>query len=256
MKKFPVGPFINRFGIWGFPLVSAIAVPIALTQWTPSNFLADQNPKAPPLPPLSQLQPSSVNRPQEKETNSPLKKPQPKLRSPEPEPSPQASPSPNPSNPAPKTAKTASPPPQPLAAAPVDYQPPPLEIRVAILRDAPGTTIGVSGQATVADRNNQSLKTLSGNQGWSVSPNGSSLSLGTSSVPGVVWLKPSQGSLIYVGDRWYRGKILLVSQGNSLLVVNYVNLEQYLYSVVGSEMHANAPTEALKAQAIAARSYA
>jgi peptidoglycan hydrolase-like amidase len=59
-----------------------------------------------------------------------------------------------------------------------------------------------------------------------------------------------------VGDRWYRGKVLIVTQGSGLLVVNYVNLEHYLYSVVGSEMHADAPLEALKAQAIAARSYA
>ena len=39
-------------------------------------------------------------------------------------------------------------------------------------------------------------------------------------------------------------------------MVNYVDLEQYLLSVVGSEMSAAAPIEALKAQAVAARSYA
>ncbi|MGL5035721.1 MAG: SpoIID/LytB domain-containing protein, partial [Microcystaceae cyanobacterium] len=61
---------------------------------------------------------------------------------------------------------------------------------------------------------------------------------------------------VHVGDRWYRGRILLVSKGDSVLAVNYVDLEHYLTSVVGSEMHANAPSEALKAQAIAARSYA
>jgi peptidoglycan hydrolase-like amidase len=75
-------------------------------------------------------------------------------------------------------------------------------------------------------------------------------------MPGVIWLNPSQNSFVYVGDRWYRGRVLLVSQGNSLLAINYVDLEHYLTSVVGSEMHATAPTEALKAQAIAARSYA
>ena len=59
-----------------------------------------------------------------------------------------------------------------------------------------------------------------------------------------------------MGDRWYRGKLLLIAQGNQLLAVNYVDLEQYLLSVVGSEMSAAAPIEALKAQAVAVRSYA
>ena len=68
-----------------------------------------------------------------------------------------------------------------------------------------------------------------------------------------------------MGDRWYRGEILLIPQGNSMLVVSYVDLEQYLYSVVGAEMPSYWAIEALKAQAvpaelrsalIAARSYA
>ncbi|HEY9643626.1 MAG TPA: SpoIID/LytB domain-containing protein, partial [Coleofasciculaceae cyanobacterium] len=38
--------------------------------------------------------------------------------------------------------------------------------------------------------------------------------------------------------------------------VNFVNLRQYLYSVVASEVSPSWPMEALKAQAVAARSYA
>jgi stage II sporulation protein D len=41
-----------------------------------------------------------------------------------------------------------------------------------------------------------------------------------------------------------------------LTAVNYVDIEQYLYSVLGAEMSGNWPQEALKAQAVAARSYA
>ena len=48
----------------------------------------------------------------------------------------------------------------------------------------------------------------------------------------------------------------MIAQGDKLLAINYVNLEEYLLSVVGSEMSAAAPIEALKAQAVAARSYA
>ena len=75
-------------------------------------------------------------------------------------------------------------------------------------------------------------------------------------IPSVLWIEPTDSGAVFIGDRWYRGKLLLIAQGNKLLAINYVDLEQYLLSVVGSEMSAAAPMEALKAQAVAARSYA
>ena len=257
MKKLLKNLFVNRPHLWGVPVVCAVSLPIMLSRWQPTN---SPSPEKTPLPPLSQLQPPE-NQSKVASEVQPSSLKQPKLKVPQPKNSPE---SPKTSEIKTKTTPKApqtqpsSPPPsrKSLAAAPADYQPPPLDIRVAILRDAPGTTLGVSAQAIVSDRNNKQLKTLTGSQGWNIRPNGGSLSFGGKSLPGVVWVQPADGGLIFVGDRWYRGKILLVSQGNSLLVVNHVNLERYLYSVVGSEMHANAPTEALKAQAIAARSYA
>lgn len=71
-----------------------------------------------------------------------------------------------------------------------------------------------------------------------------------------IWLHPRNDGFVFIGDHWYRGEVLLIPQGNSILVVNYVDLEQYLYSVVGAEMPSSWSSEALKAQAIAARSYA
>ena len=54
----------------------------------------------------------------------------------------------------------------------------------------------------------------------------------------------------------YRGNIEIEKVDKSLHVINEVNLEEYLYSVVPSEMPTEYPKEALKAQAICARSYA
>ena len=271
MKQLLKNLLVNhRPQVWGVPLICAVSVPFIVAYWQPSKLSTETEPQTTPLPPLSQLQPSQKKLDVGANGRSPLqgsemekpylkqpspKQPEGKTNNPSLQ---QKSEVKQPVNASPSQMSPPSPPPSPkaLAAAPADYQPPPLDIRVAILRDAPGTTIGVSGQAVVSDRHNKQLQTLSGSQGWNVRPNGGSLSLGGQSVPGVVWVAPTEGSLIYVSDRRYRGKILLVSKGNSLLVVNHVNFEQYLYSVVGSEMHANAPTEALKAQAIAARSYA
>lgn len=54
----------------------------------------------------------------------------------------------------------------------------------------------------------------------------------------------------------YRGHIELIMEPEGIAVINEVSLEEYLYSVVPSEMPASYPEEALKAQAICARTYA
>lgn len=54
----------------------------------------------------------------------------------------------------------------------------------------------------------------------------------------------------------YRGNIEISSGDNGLIIVNEVGLEEYLYSVVPSEMPVKFGLESLKVQAIAARSYA
>jgi stage II sporulation protein D len=54
----------------------------------------------------------------------------------------------------------------------------------------------------------------------------------------------------------YRGQIQVDVVDGKLRAINVVALEQYLYGVVPAEMPSNWSTEALKAQAVAARSYA
>lgn len=58
------------------------------------------------------------------------------------------------------------------------------------------------------------------------------------------------------GTPSYRGHIELLRTTDGIAVVNELPLEEYLYSVVPSEMPASYPLEALKAQAICARTYA
>ena len=64
--------------------------------------------------------------------------------------------------------------------------------------------------------------------------------------------------MIALNGHYYRGRILLGIQPNhaGITAVNWVDLEQYLYSVVPSEAYPSWGKAALQAQAIAARSYA
>lgn len=59
-----------------------------------------------------------------------------------------------------------------------------------------------------------------------------------------------------VGVPSYRGTLEVALAEDKLLVVNELSLEEYLYGVLPSEMPESFGTEALKAQAVCARSYA
>jgi len=61
---------------------------------------------------------------------------------------------------------------------------------------------------------------------------------------------------LVVGGKPYRGTIVVSSTGKQLQVIDTVGLEGYLKGVVPAEMPSNWSAEALKAQAVAARSYA
>ncbi|WP_322904548.1 SpoIID/LytB domain-containing protein [Paenibacillus campi] len=56
--------------------------------------------------------------------------------------------------------------------------------------------------------------------------------------------------------RTYRGDFELSNYNGQLAWINVLPMEEYLYSVVGGEVSASWPAESLKAQAVAARSYA
>ncbi|EXX85263.1 sporulation protein, partial [Paenibacillus darwinianus] len=73
------------------------------------------------------------------------------------------------------------------------------------------------------------------------------------------WITPAGEGGIRFTERYgrtYRGSFELSVFNKKLAVVNELPFEQYLYSVVGGEMPASWPANALKAQAVAARSYA
>lgn len=69
--------------------------------------------------------------------------------------------------------------------------------------------------------------------------------------------RAGEGSFVLVDGARYRGQLEIRRNGGNLLtVINVLPLEDYLLGVVPREMPAGWPPEALKAQAVAARTYA
>lgn len=130
-----------------------------------------------------------------------------------------------------------------------------LELRVAVEQDASQVQVGGHTNAVVKDASGQVLGAIQAGTALQAMSTGSGVRLGEWQASSV-WIEPENDGYIWIGDRWYRGRARIVPTAEGLTAVNYVGLEEYLYSVVGSEVPTNWPLETLKAQAVAARSYA
>jgi len=70
-----------------------------------------------------------------------------------------------------------------------------------------------------------------------------------------IYIVESTGTPLCINGRGYRGTFELHNVMGKISIVNVINVEEYLYSVVPSEMPSSWEVEALKAQAIASRTY-
>jgi stage II sporulation protein D len=126
---------------------------------------------------------------------------------------------------------------------------------VAIAREVKQVKVGASTTAIVKDSRGKTLGELPGMRPFAAQAVAGGIALDRWQ-SGLFWIEPANKGFVYIGDRWFRGRTLVVPTGNGLTAVNWVDLEEYLYSVIGGEMNSSWPEEALKAQAIAARTYA
>ena len=128
-------------------------------------------------------------------------------------------------------------------------------LRIAVEENVPEVKVGSSTQAVVRNSQGQVLGELSSQGGLVAKPQSGQVALGKWK-SNQLWIDPTGGGYVWIGNGWYRGRTLLIPKEEGVTAVNYVDLEQYLYSVLGAEMNGSWPQEALKAQAVAARTYA
>ncbi len=69
-------------------------------------------------------------------------------------------------------------------------------------------------------------------------------------------IKNNDNRGVWLGKRRYAGELRVSMKNNKLQVINHLEIDKYLRSVVGSEMPKEFPLAALQAQAVASRTYA
>lgn len=89
---------------------------------------------------------------------------------------------------------------------------------------------------------------------WPLSASGDTLLVDGAAVGSSISFETASGFVWWDGQP-YRGALTVLARDSGLLVINRLDVEDYLRGVVPAEMQASWPIEALRAQAIAARSY-
>ena len=84
---------------------------------------------------------------------------------------------------------------------------------------------------------------------------GGKVQVGTLQSAKTIVIEPAGNTLLSWNNNSYSGKIFIIPAGKTFHLVEYVPLEMYLYGVLPYEMSYTWPLEALKAQAVAARTY-
>ncbi|MEB3290968.1 MAG: SpoIID/LytB domain-containing protein [Leptolyngbya sp.] len=139
-----------------------------------------------------------------------------------------------------------------LVALPVQAA---VEMRVAVAEGRDRVAVGSSTPALVKTVAGQSVGQIPQGQAVTITTEGNNLKLADWQNQ-AFWVEPTSDGYIFIDDAWYRGRVLVLPNGGKVTAINWVDLEEYLYSVLGAEMPASWPQEALKAQAVAARSFA
>ncbi len=140
------------------------------------------------------------------------------------------------------------------SAAPLSF------VRVGLVDNVSAVVFGVATPSALVSAAGATIS-IAPDGAWQALPGTGSVFLvppagATLSVVPPLTLVPPSGEAVFVGKRWYRGSLeILPAPEGGLVAVNQLPLEEYLYGVVPGEMPPTWHLEALKAQAIAARTY-
>ena len=131
-------------------------------------------------------------------------------------------------------------------------------VQIGIVHKSAGLVLRAHGRFTIVDQETGETHALSEGRDYPVQVVPGALRLGPFSFNGQARLAPrSVGSYVELGGSFYHGSLLVrPNPDQTVTVVQETGIEDYLYGVLPKEMSPEWPTEALKAQAVVARTFA
>lgn len=132
-------------------------------------------------------------------------------------------------------------------------------IRVLLFDKLRECTVSVTGSLTVLDQSRQVIAQFTTDQSpFDIQMNKQQIQIGDHLLGQEILLQTHSPHLFTINDRPYRGNLLLSVRPDQsgFYAINQIPLEEYLCGVIGAEMQSYWEPEALKAQAVASRTYA
>ncbi|MFI3299965.1 MAG: SpoIID/LytB domain-containing protein [Candidatus Gastranaerophilales bacterium] len=135
-------------------------------------------------------------------------------------------------------------------------------IKIGLQTDVEKTMVGTSVKGKIIDANtNKTVYDLGEMKGYEIKAHNNLMAI---KIDGTYYeidsdnvvIKPMEEGFVSTKGKWYRGILHLQNKNGKLVMINDLSLEDYLKGVLPCEMPPSWEKEALKAQAIAARSYA
>ncbi|MEF3280207.1 MAG: SpoIID/LytB domain-containing protein [Elusimicrobiota bacterium] len=132
-----------------------------------------------------------------------------------------------------------------------------IEVRILIEKGVSKVNIKTFGSVYVYEEKTKEKYILLENSNYEIIPQGDNFLLITDEkVLSPIYIESNNpSSYLIINDKKYRGKFKFLNKNGYINVIEYVDLERYLWGVLGPEMGVSWPIEALKAQAVAARTY-
>ena len=148
-----------------------------------------------------------------------------------------------------KSAKATATEAQPAKQAP--------DLRVGLASGRASVTITPAESKATAQTESSKTIALAANTAAAIRWQAGAFLVGREKLRGeVLTIRPSGAGELALDGRRYRGALELRHKGGGLTAVNVVPVDGYLRSVVPEEMPVDWPAEAIKAQSVAARSFA
>ena len=130
-------------------------------------------------------------------------------------------------------------------------------VRVLLGSRSSDATVTSTANMVVLNSGNGQVSTISANHGTSIGVRAGKIAVNGKAIDSVVTLKPANSDAPFLFEgKGYRGGLTLRANNGTMMVINSVPLEDYLYGVVPQEVVPSWPAAALEAQAVAARTYA
>ena len=130
-------------------------------------------------------------------------------------------------------------------------------VRVLLGSRSSDAIVTSTANMVVLNSGNGQVSTISANRSTPIGVRGGKIAVNGKAIDSVVTLKPANSDAPFLFEgKGYRGGLTLRANNGTMMIINSVPLEDYLYGVVPQEVVPSWPAAALEAQAVAARTYA